>query len=704
MSAVAWPLLREELVLYPGPSGAGGVPTWTLHDPVSNRFFRVARKTFEILSHWDEGDGEAVAGRVREETGLDVSPEDVGAVASFIRTHTLVQAPSPDDTRFLKNMAGRGRQGWANWLLKNYLFIRIPLIRPDRFLARTYPWIVWLYEPWVRWLLIVVGGIGIYLASRQWDTFITTFTDLFTIESVFWFAVALTLAKIIHELGHAYTAHRYGCRVAGMGIAFLVLWPVLYTDVTDAWKLPSRRARLAIGASGMAAELAIAIIATFLWSFLPDGPVRSAVFLVGTTTWIATLAVNAMPFLRFDGYYLLSDWLGVENLFARSFALARWWVREAAFGLGESAPEWPSRGRRRFLIVFAISVWVYRFFLFLGIALVVYHLFFKLLGLILMALEIWWFIMRPITIEFGEWWTRRRNMRLNARTLVTLSAMGVLLGLFFVPWRTGVEAPALMTGRDHITVYSPLSAELVSLQTEVGDRVDQGTVLAVLRSSELEYRLAQARRREGVLEWEIANAGTSGKLSTRRLVADEELRTVRFNLAGLAEEMRRLTLAAPIAGTVTEAPEDLHPGQWISRTAPLFKVVDGRRPIIEGYVPESDLGRLDMGAKATFSPDDPGLAPIPCRLIRIDTVAAKVLSHPSLATVHGGSIATRPRDDGSLAPEGAHYRVILEPESDLSEFPERSIRGLALISGRTQSLAERTWTTVMSVLIRESGF
>ena len=46
-------------------------------------------------------------------------------------------------------MAGRGRQGWANWLLKNYLFIRIPLIRPDRFLARTYPWIAWLYEPWV---------------------------------------------------------------------------------------------------------------------------------------------------------------------------------------------------------------------------------------------------------------------------------------------------------------------------------------------------------------------------------------------------------------------------------------------------------------------------------------------------------------------------------------------------------------------------
>ena len=704
MNARAWPLLREELVLYPGPSGAGGAPTWTLHDPASNRFFRLARKTFEILSHWDEGDEKSVTGRVRAETGLDVSPEDVGSVAVFIRTHSLVQAPSPDDIAFLKNMAQRGRQGWGKWLVKNYLFLRIPLIHPDRFLARTYPWIAGLYEPWVRWVLLVAGGIGIYLASRQWDKFITTFTDLFTVEGIVWFAVALTFAKIIHELGHAYTAHRYGCRVAGMGIAFLVLWPVLYTDVTDAWKLPSRRARLAIGAAGMAAELAVAIIATFLWSFLPDGPVRSAVFLVGTTTWIATLAVNAMPFLRFDGYYLLSDWLGVENLFARSFALARWWVREAAFGLGEPAPESPSPEMRRFLIIFAISVWVYRFFLFLGIALLVYHFFFKLMGLILMAVEIWWFIMRPILSELNEWWKRRGNIRINARTLVTFAGMVALFWLFFIPWRNEVEAPALMTGREHITVYSPLKAQLVSVEVAIGDRVNQGTVLAVLESPDLEYRLAQARRRAGILKWEIANAGTSGKLSTRRLIAEEELRTVRQNLVGLAEEKRRLTLVSPIAGTVTEAPEDLHPGQWISGTAPLLKVMDVRSPVIEGYVPESDLGRIDLGAKATFFPDDPDIAPLRCRLIRVDSVAAKVLSRPSLATVHGGTIATRPLDDGSLAPEGAHFRVILDPEADISELPERSIRGLALISGRAQSLAERTWTTVMSVLIRESGF
>ena len=168
--------------------------------------------------------------------------------------------------------------------------------------------------------------------------------------------------------------------------------------------------------------------------------------------------------------------------------------------------------------------------------------------------------------------------------------------------------------------------------------------------------------------------------------------------------MRRLALVSPIAGTVTEAPEGLHPGQWISRTAPLFKVVDVRRPIIEGYVAESDFGRLDVEAEAMFFPDDPGLAPVRCRLTRVDSVAAKVLSHPSLATVHGGSIASRLQDDGSLAPEAAHYRVIFDPEAGISELPERSIRGLALISGRAQSLAERTWTTVMSVLIRESGF
>ena len=96
----------------------------------------------------------------------------------------------------------------------------------------------------------------------------------------------------------------------------------------------------------MTAELCCAALAICAWGFLPDGPARSVAFLVATTTWVTTVLLNLSPFMRYDGYYVLSDWLEVPNLHARSFALARWWMRETLFGFGDPVPEeFPSGGR-----------------------------------------------------------------------------------------------------------------------------------------------------------------------------------------------------------------------------------------------------------------------------------------------------------------------------------------------------------------------
>jgi len=104
---------------------------------------------------------------------------------------------------------------------------------------------------------------------------------------------------------------------AALGIAFLVLMPVLYTDTTGAWRLRSRRERLLIDCAGMMAELGVAAIATLLWVILPDGTLRSVAFILATTSWVMSLAINITPFMRFDGYYVLSDIAGIDREIAR---------------------------------------------------------------------------------------------------------------------------------------------------------------------------------------------------------------------------------------------------------------------------------------------------------------------------------------------------------------------------------------------------
>ncbi len=707
------PPLRDELDLFPGPRAADGSPTWTLHDPARNRYFRLGWPAFEILTRWPAGDAESVADQVSRETPLEVGTDDVNAVARFLADEDLIRGTGPRTTERLARQIHARRPHWAHFLVTNYLFFRVPLVKPDRFLAVTYPVVRWLYHPAAGVTLAVLGVLGLFLALRQWDSFAGTLTYFFSPAGVAWFAVALVGAKIIHELGHAYTAHRFGCRVPTMGVAFLVMWPVLYTDTSDGWTLTDRRARLAIGAAGMAAELAVAVLATLLWSFLPDGPVRGAVFLLATTTWVGTLFINLTPFMRFDGYYLLADWLGMPNLFSRAFAFGKWWLRETLFGAGEPPPEAQPAPVRRFLILFAVLVWVYRFFLFLGIAVMVYHFFFKLLGIILMAVELGHFIVRPIWQEVREWRRRGHHTRINANTVVTGLILAGLVVLVVVPWKTTVEAPALLHSADSNDLYAPRAGRATAVRVAEGNTVAKGAVLVRMVSPGLDDRIERAKRRTELLRWKLAGGGTRDKLRRKRLVIRKEFQAARQALAGYRAERRKLTVRAPAAGTVTHVARHLKPGQWVAADRLLVTVVDRQARTVRAYVPESDLGRLTLHNEATFYPDNPDRPPVPCRLEDMDTVGINHIQRPVMASVNGGPVPTRkgPKQArggrGKPVPEQGTYRVRLVPWPDGGgpEAPmDRVQRGTVRIQAEALSLIGRAWRIVVGVLVRESGF
>ena len=99
-----------------------------------------------------------------------------------------------------------------------------------------------------------------------------------------------------------------------MGIAFVVLWPMLYTDTGESWKLRSSRQRLAIASAGILCELSLAGLSTLGWALSDPGPLRNALLYLATTSWVLSLALNASPFMRFDGYFILSDLLDFPNL------------------------------------------------------------------------------------------------------------------------------------------------------------------------------------------------------------------------------------------------------------------------------------------------------------------------------------------------------------------------------------------------------
>lgn len=96
------------------------------------------------------------------------------------------------------------------------------------------------------------------MASRQAHAAQSAFAYFFSLKDLAFYACAAGAAKVFHEMGHALAAKRLGLRVPTMGVAFLVMMPVLYTDVSESWRLPRARDRFAVAGAGIAAELALA--------------------------------------------------------------------------------------------------------------------------------------------------------------------------------------------------------------------------------------------------------------------------------------------------------------------------------------------------------------------------------------------------------------------------------------------------------------
>ncbi|MFO8088372.1 MAG: HlyD family efflux transporter periplasmic adaptor subunit [Desulfatiglandaceae bacterium] len=698
------PVLREDLRLFPAEAEMDGSAAWVLHDPLSDRFFRLSWVEVELLSLMDRGTTTAIAREAAARTGQVVSNQDVEDFLRFLDHHNLVQAVGDAARKKLGERAALLEKGRFKRFTRQYLFIRLPLFRPDRFLERTLSLVSWAFHPFTRRLVILSGLLGLFLAIRQADRFIATALDFLSLEGLLWYAIAIIIVKIMHELAHAYSAKRAGCHVSSIGLAILVFWPVMFTDVTHAWKLQARGERLKIGAAGMIFELALACLALLAWGLLPDGTMRDAVFVLATASWITTLVVNLNPLLRFDGYYLLSDLWRIPNLQERSLALAKWKTGEFLFGLGDPPPEALSDYARRRMLVYAYACVLYRLMLVALIAGVIYALFFKVMSLMLVALLLAQSWGEPLLKGLAFTYKRRSDIQLNknlVRTLFLLLLGGVVL---FYPWHRTITAPAVLQPISHATVYTPVDCRVAEVFVEPGINVKAGQKLARLETPDMAYEVADLQRRIDSLRWQVSVRAFDATLLDRALVLDSELITTLERLRARQAEIARNRIRSPIDGRITWMKPGMMKGAWIGADESLFMMFDDRKWRVMAYVSETDLSRLEPGMQALFFPNRGGRPPVKTSIDQIETAALRELDSMLPAAPVGGAIPVRRTDDDRLVPIQSLYRVSFTVESIASPLPDRLLAGKVSIKGRPRGLAQRLSRHILGVLRREGGF
>ncbi|UVT18915.1 MAG: HlyD family efflux transporter periplasmic adaptor subunit [Nitrospira sp.] len=701
-STVILPPMREDLQLLAGVPADDGSPTWVLVDPLRGKYFQIGWQAYQILSRWNGRSAEAVTTAIHAETTCRVTLKHIDDLLKFLHGHHLMRDPPQGGYRTYGSQSEAARPQWLMWLVHHYLFVQIPLVRPNRFLRATLPYIEWLFAPSTAWIIGLLGLIGLYLASRQWNTFTATMLHFFTPQGLMLYVLCLVIVKILHELGHAYTATRYGCRVSTMGIALVLMVPMLYSDTSEAWKLTARRQRAAIGAAGIIVECSLAAVSICAWNFLDDGVERSVTFFIATTSLALGVGINLNPFIRFDGYYVLSDLLGIPNLHDRACTFGQWQLRRLVFGLETPMPESVSATRRRFLVGFAWATWLYRFLLFLGIAFVVYHFFFKLLGLLLFAFEIGWFILLPILRELKAWWTLRGAVRDPGRVWISAGAAVLLAMVFIIPWSDRISLPAVLESTPHATIYASVPGRIVELTVAEGGHVQKGDGMMTLESPALEKDIALTKKQIEVEQLRGRRESHDQEKLARRDVTLEELKSRLTQLEGLVQQQHNLSLATPISGVVADRAEALHVGRWINRELPLAYIVDPVGEELHALATETDVGYLRVGQSARFIPEGAERPSLKAQVIEIRDIDESSYSVPYLASLYGGEVPVREDANHKLRPETSIYRITLR----LTEPPPRwnqAVRGTVLVEGPRISLVHHAWEKGVRILIRESG-
>jgi len=206
----------------------------------------------------------------------------------------------------------------------NPLFIRFSLFDPDRVLTNIQPMFVKVFTRtalyvWLVFMfcitILLLPDLKHLIKAVDRSTF-TSPTTLFT--ALF----AWPCLKLLHEFAHGVAVKNWGGEVREMGVAVLVLLPIPYVDASASAVFPNKWHRIVVSFAGIFMDLSVAALALLLWS-VSGGLIADIALVVVLIAGVSTIAFNGNPLLKFDAYYVLSDFIEVPNLSERSHRYIR---------------------------------------------------------------------------------------------------------------------------------------------------------------------------------------------------------------------------------------------------------------------------------------------------------------------------------------------------------------------------------------------
>ena len=700
------PVLRPDIEIFAGPLDKDGAPTYVIHDPMTGTFNKIGWGEATVLQRLRKGQTLALMlGELRQQTTLTAGHEEVAELCKDAERRGLTIDSQIRPARELLEIATNKKTGPLKWVIHHYLYFRIPLFHPDDFLTRTLAWVRPLGSRPAIFVYLFFAFIGLYFLSQRFESFVSTFTNFFSLKGLIAYGLVIVFLKTLHEFGHAFVAKHHGVRVPTMGLAFMVFAPVAYSDVTDAWRLRSRKDRLSISLAGIKVELVIGAFAMALWGLTPSGILNSICFLLSTTTLLSTILVNLNPAMRFDGYYILSDFWGIDNLSSESAKFTKWFLRRTLLGIDAPCPlKAPERREQLQMVLYSVFAWIYRFFLYLGIAVLVYYMFTKALGVALFSLEIIMFIVRPILGEIKVLMKMKNKIKFNMKIGLTLTMLLIVTRWAVWPLPRTKEMPAVLVPVRHQWIYSPKGAMIKEILVERGDRVQNGEVLAHLEVESLNTEIDYLKISAKLLRHDIQTLMMAEERTEMVPEMGKKLAATEAEFATRIEQRNQFVIKAKIAGTLIEWDPILRPGGYVKEHQTLGRIASTDRVRIDTFISEKELKHLVLGQGIVFYPNDHS-GPMPGIVERIDPIRERSVDYLNIGAVAAKELPLVPASaSDKLTLLESYYRVGIAVEGKHPGNVRLGLSGHVRYHTPKRSLAWELLLYCYSVLIRESSF
>ncbi len=637
--------LRDDLTFH--RQEYGGAPCYLMEDELESKFYRIGLAEYHFISRLDGATtvSQAVA-MSSADLGRDaVSEMESLTICKWLLDHRLATTEaSRSSGRLLESYGENNRR--KNLAKLNPVSFKFSLFNPDPLLSGLSGSLGWLFSKpmFIVWLIVVV--MGAYHALANCSSLANSQNLIFAEHNWIWLGLTWLAMKVIHEFAHGMACKRYDGEVRQAGVVLIVMIPLPFVDVTSSWRFRSKWQRINVAAAGMYAELFLAAVAAIVWSYADVGTVRQIAFNVMLTGSVATVFFNANPLMRFDGYYILSDWLELPNLGTHGQQFMHWVGNRFYLGLDAKRPSWPE-GRGLLIGIYAVAALIWKVLICIGLAIAAESLFFGA-GFVLSGLAIGLWVLWPLAklLKFVLVGDETRQPPGRIRFCVVTAGCGCLFwsAFCYLPWHVNVSVPAIVDFSDRTEIRVPLGGFVRKVLIESDQRVEAGQLLAVMENMELQADVENLQ-----IELEENQLQLRQHRNKQQLAAfDVALRNrqaLQQRLEERQQQVAGLEIRAPKSGVVIADDLSVLVGTYLSAGHSFCTIGTGEGTEIQALVSQKDLNQFEgrHGDPVHVRIRGMGDRGVPAILTRLNPRASVELPNPAFSAMYGGPLPVKYR-------------------------------------------------------------